>query len=357
MVAQNTSGWSRPQLWAWLAIAAAIGFLVWLLAPILSPFLFGAILAYILDPIVERLTNRYFPRTLAVVLVMLIVFTLFAALLLVVLPLLYKETRLLMEKAPAFLDWTDQHAAPWLKQKFDLDAQFDVATVKQMARDAFAGNDDLMKRLLSSVGVGSLAVITFVVNLVLVPVVLFFLLRDWNKVLAIVESLIPLQARAKALVIAREIDAVLAEYLRGEVLVILIMSTYYVVALSLARLEFALPIGIITGLAVVVPYVGITIGVFLATAAGLLQFDNLTGVLWVWLAIGIGQALEGLAVTPLIVGNRIGLHPVAVIFALLAFGQVFGFLGVLLALPASAAVLVGLRHLRAAYVASPLYGK
>ena len=200
---------ASPQLWAWAAIALAAGFLVWLLSPILAPFLFGAILAYILDPIVERLTNRYFPRTLAVVLVLLIVFALFVALLLVVLPLLYKETRLLMEKAPAFLDWTDQHAAPWLKQKFDLDTQFDVQTVKQMARDAFAGNEDLMKRLLSSVGVGSLAVITFVVNLVLVPVVLFFLLRDWNKVLAIVESLIPLQARPKALAIAREIDAVL----------------------------------------------------------------------------------------------------------------------------------------------------
>ena len=357
MAAQHMSEWSRPQLWAWLAIAAAIAVLVWLLAPILAPFLFGAILAYILDPIVERLTNRYFPRTLAVVLVMLLVFALFVALLLVVLPLLYKETRLLLEKAPAFLDWTDQHAAPWLKQKFDLDMQFDVQTVKQMARDAFAGNDDLMKRVLSSVGVGGLAVIAFIVNLVLVPVVLFFLLRDWNKLLSSVEGLIPLHVRPKALMMAREIDAVLAEYLRGEVLVILIMSTYYVVALWLARLEFALPIGIIAGLAVVVPYVGITIGVFLATAAALLQFDSLTGVLWVWFAIGIGQALEGTAVTPLIVGNRIGLHPVAVIFALLAFGQVFGFVGVLLALPASAVVLVGLRHLRAAYVASPLYGK
>jgi len=192
---------------------------------------------------------------------------------------------------------------------------------------------------------------------VLVPVVLFFLLRDWNRLLAIVESLMPLHVRPKALTMAREVDAVLAEYLRGEVLVIFLMSTYYVVALSLTRLEFALPIGIIAGLAVIVPYVGITIGVFLATAAALLQFDNLTGVLWVWLAIGIGQALEGMAVTPLILGNRIGLHPVAVIFALLAFGQVFGFVGVLLALPASAVVLVGLRHLRAAYVASPLYGK
>jgi predicted PurR-regulated permease PerM len=133
------------------------------------------------------------------------------------------------------------------------------------------------------------------------------------------------------------------------------MSTYYCVALSLAGLDFALPIGIVTGLAVLVPYVGITVGLFLATAAALLQFGTLAGLLWVWLAIGIGQALEGMAVTPLIVGNRIGLHPVAVIFALLAFGQVFGFFGVLLALPASAALLVGLRHLRAAYVAGPLY--
>src|SRR5258708_2883055 len=352
----DMSALARPQLWAWLAIAVAIAFLAWLLAPILAPFLVGAILACILDPIVERLTHRYFPRTLAVLLVMLLVFALFVALLLVVLPLLYKETRLLLEKLPAFLDWIHQHAAPWLKQRFDIDMQVDVQTVKQMAREAFAGNEDLMKRLLSSLGVGSLAVLVFVVNLVLVPVVLFFLLRDWNRLLSFAESLIPLRVREKALTMAREVDAVLAEYLRGEVLVILIMSTYYVAALSLARLDFALPIGIITGLAVIVPYVGIAIGMFLATAAALLQFDSLTGVLWVWLAIGIGQALEGMAITPLIVGNRIGLHPVAVIFALLAFGQVFGFFGVLLALPASAVMLVGLRHLRAAYVASPLYG-
>jgi predicted PurR-regulated permease PerM len=135
------------------------------------------------------------------------------------------------------------------------------------------------------------------------------------------------------------------------------MSIYYSTALWVARLDFALPIGIITGLAVVVPYVGIVIGLLLATAAALLQFDSMTGVLWVWLAIGIGQALEGMLLTPLIVGERIGLHPVAVIFALLAFGQVFGFFGVLLALPASAVLLVALRHVLAAYESGPLYGR
>ena len=348
---------ARPQLWAWLAIAAAVVFLVWLLAPILAPFLFAAILAYILDPIVERLTNRYFPRPLAALLVMLVALGLLVALALVVLPLVYRETQLLVQKLPSLLDWLNQNAAPWLRDRLGLDLSLDVTSLKEMARDAFSANEDLAKRLLHSLGVGGLAVIGFVVNLVLVPVVLFYLLRDWHGLLALLESLVPPRARPKLIGMAGEIDVVLAEYLRGEMLVILIMSTYYCVALSLTGLDFALPIGIITGLAVLVPYVGITVGLFLATAAALLQFGSVAGLLWVWLAIGIGQGLEGMAVTPLIVGNRIGLHPVAVIFALLAFGQVFGFFGVLLALPASAALLVGLRHLRAAYVASPLYGR
>jgi predicted PurR-regulated permease PerM len=348
---------ARPQLWAWLAIAAAIGLLVWLLSPILAPFLAAAILAYILDPLVERMTRRRLPRTLSVVFVLLLTLTLLVALLLVVLPLAYKETRLLMEKLPGFLDWLNQHAAPWLKARLDIDLQFDVATVKQMARDAFAQNEDLTKSVLRSLGSGGLAVIAFVANLVLLPVVLFYLLRDWNSLVASVEALIPRRAHDKALTMARDIDAVLAEWLRGQLLVVLLMSTYYSIALWLAGLDFALPIGIITGLAVIVPYVGIVIGLVLATVAALLQFDSLTGVLWVWLAIGIGQGLEGMLVTPLIVGQRIGLHPVAVIFALLAFGQVFGFFGVLLALPASAVLLVALRHLRAAYVAGPLYGR
>jgi predicted PurR-regulated permease PerM len=152
------------------------------------------------------------------------------------------------------------------------------------------------------------------------------------------------------------VDVVLAEFLRGQLLVILAMSVFYVLALWLARLEFALPIGLIAGLLSIVPYVGALVGFVLASMAALMQFDSLWSVAWVWLAFGIGQALEGMAVTPLLVGERIGLHPVAVIFALLAFGQIFGFFGVLLALPASAALLVALRHLRRAYMKSSLYG-
>ncbi len=147
----------------------------------------------------------------------------------------------------------------------------------------------------------------------------------------------------------------LAEFLRGQLLVIVVMVLFYSTALWLTGLEFALPIGIITGGLVFLPYIGAFIGTVLGTIAALLQFDSFTGVLFVWLAFGLGQTLEGTLVTPLLVGKRIGLHPVAVIFSLLAFGQVFGFFGVLLALPASAALLVGMRHLGSAYLASDLY--
>jgi predicted PurR-regulated permease PerM len=210
--------------------------------------------------------------------------------------------------------------------------------------------------LLGSLKIGGLALITFLVNVLLVPVVLFFLLRDWSLLLARVDSMIPRRLHARARAFLGEIDAVLAEFLRGQLIVMLVMSVYYSVALWLTDLEFWLPIGVITGLLVIIPYVGAFTGFLLGTIAALLQFGSMEGVAWVWLAFASGQALEGMAVTPLLVGKRIGLHPVAVIFALLAFGQLFGFFGVLLALPASAALLVALRHLSAAYVAGPLYG-
>ena len=345
-----------PRFWGWLAVALAVGGLLYLLSPILAPFLFAAILAYILDPLVERLTGKFVPRTLAVLLAMFGVLVAIVALALIVLPLFVKELRLLAERVPEFIVWLNQRLAPFLERHLGVAFQFDVDTVRRLAGDLVADNQDLVARLLGSLKIGGLAVLAFIVNLLLVPVVLFYLLRDWNPLLARVDALIPRRAYDKAKTILREVDVVLAEFLRGQLLVILAMGVFYVLALWLARLEFALPIGLIAGLLSIVPYVGALVGFVLASMAALMQFDSLWSVAWVWLAFGIGQALEGMAVTPLLVGERIGLHPVAVIFALLAFGQIFGFFGVLLALPASAALLVALRHLRRAYLASSLYG-
>ncbi len=347
---------ANPNFWGWLAIALIVGGLLYLLSPILAPFLFAAILAYILDPLVERLTGRYVPRTLAVVLVMVGVLALLVALALVVLPLFAKELRLLAERMPAFIAWLNQRVAPLAQSYLGVSFQFDVETVRALASELVVENQDLVGRLLGSLKIGGLALLAFFVNLLLVPVVLFYLLRDWNALLAKVDRLIPRHLHAKARKMLGEVDAVLAEFLRGQLTVILVMSVYYVLALWFAGLQFALPIGLITGLLVFVPYVGALLGFALGTAAALMQYDGAWGLVWVWVAFGVGQTLEGMVVTPWLVGDRIGLHPVAVIFALLAFGQLFGFFGILLALPASAALLVALRHLRGAYLASSLYG-
>ena len=345
-----------PRLWGWLAIALAAGGLLYALSPILAPFLAGAILAYVLNPLVARLTGKRVGRTSAVVLVLLLALLAVVALLLVILPLFYKELRMLAERLPELVNWLNQGATPWLAERLGIAVHFDLDTLKQMAGGAFDAKQDLLSKMLGSAHIGGLLLLGILVNLLLIPVVLFFLLRDWNDIVARADAFIPRHVHGRARAIFGEIDAVLAEFLRGQLLVMLLMSVYYVAALWLTRLEFALPIGLITGLLVFVPFVGSATGFVLATIAAFLQFGNLADVGWVWLAIGIGQALEGMAVTPLLVGKRIGLHPVAVIFALLAFGQIFGFFGVLLALPASAALLVALRHLKSAYLAGSLYG-
>ncbi|MFH1605291.1 MAG: AI-2E family transporter [Pseudomonadota bacterium] len=339
----------------WLIPAAALILLLYFLSPILAPFLFAAILAYIGTPLVSWLARHRLPRALGAILVLLALIGLLLLLLLILLPLFIKEFRLLSERLPGFLAQLNDHLAPWIKARFDIEMQFDFGSLKDLVGENRQGAEGLGMKLLASLRIGGLAVLGFVVNLVLVPVVLFYLLRDWNGLLGKIDDLLPRRWQPHLNTIAKEIDAVLAEFLRGQIAVMVLMSVVYVSGLWLAGLEFALPIGIVTGMLVFIPYVGMITGLLLATLAAMMQFSSLSGVIPVWIVFGVGQALEGTLVTPFLVGKRIGLHPLAVIFALLAFGQIFGFFGVLLALPASAALLVGLRHLLGRYRSGSLY--
>ena len=343
-------------LW-WFIPAAALIALLYALSPILAPFLFAAILAYISNPLVSWLARHRVRRALGTGLMMILLAGLLVLLLLILLPLFIKEVGLLSERLPGLLAQLNDKLAPWLKARFDVELQFDLAALKSLLQENLQGADGLGMKLFASIKIGGLAVLGFVVNLLLVPVVLFYLLRDWNTLLARIEGLLPRRWHSNLPGIAAEIDAVLAEFLRGQIAVMILMSVLYVLGLWLVGLEFALPIGIITGMLVFVPYVGMLTGLILATLVAFMQFPGVNGVIPVWIVFGIGQALEGMLVTPLLVGQRIGLHPVAVIFALLAFGQIFGFFGILLALPASAALLVGLRHLGRQYLNSSLYKK
>ncbi len=339
----------------WGLLAAVAGWLLYLLGPILAPFLFAAILAYVCNPLVERLERLKIPRTLGTIFAMSLLFGAFVVLLLIMIPLFEKQVTLFLERLPGYLDWARQHLAPWLKENFGLELQIDSAYLKQALTEHWQGAGGLAAQFLPSLKSGGLAVVAFFANLVLVPVVLFYVLRDWNLIVGRIDEFIPRSWHGQVAALAREVDDVLGSFLRGQISVMLLMSLFYSLGLWLAGLELALPIGIVAGMLVFVPYLGMIVGLTLATLAGLMQFQSLNGMIPVWLVFGAGQALEGMAVTPWLVGERIGLHPVAVIFAVLAFGQLFGFFGVLLALPASAVLLVGLRMLRKKYLESGLY--
>lgn len=336
-------------LW-WLALAGAGAVVVYLLSPILTPFLFAATLAYICNPLLGGLERRKVPRTLGTALVLLLLLAVFVVLLLVMLPLLVKQVRAIAEQMPVYVEWIRAALAPMVERQFGV--ELDVALIKTWLLEHVEEIRNLALRLLPSIRTGGLALIGFVVNLVLVPVVLFYFLRDWNQMVKNVDGVIPRRWHATATKLFKEIDEVLGQFLRGQLMVMLLMGIFYAVGLWIAGLDFALSVGIIAGLVTFVPYLGVVIGVTLATLTGLLQFGELTPLLWVWAVFGAGQLVEGYLLVPMLVGERIGLHPVAVIFALLAFGQLFGFFGVLLALPASAALLVWLRHVRGSYLAS-----
>jgi predicted PurR-regulated permease PerM len=270
-------------------------------------------------------------------------------------PLVQAEIGMLVRRLPDLAELYAAAVAPWLADHFGLHLQLDLATAKQLIAENVDGARAVSLRLLAGVRTGGALLIALLVNLALIPVVMFYLLRDWRTLVDRVDDLVPRAWLPTVRGIAGDIDNVLAEFLRGQALVMLSLALYYTIALSLAGLRYALPIGILTGLLVFIPYVGFGLGFVLGVVAALLQWSGWPAFVGVLAVYGIGQLLENYVLVPWLVGDRIGLHPIAVIFALLAFGQLFGFAGVLLALPVSAALLVGLRHLRAEYLMSPFY--
>jgi predicted PurR-regulated permease PerM len=345
----------RLQALVWIGLGLAILWLLWLLSPILAPFLLAAILAYICDPLVDRLEGWRIPRPAGVLIVMLLLAAAIALLALTLVPLVHREALQLADRLPEAIAVLNERFAPWLRQRFGLDVQFDAAMLRQLLTDNQDGAQELAAKLLASLKIGGMALFGLLANLLLAPVVMFYLLRDWKGILARLENMIPRRWHGKSTQILHDIDAVLAEFLRGQVSVMLLLAIYYCLGLWAAGVDFALPLGLVTGLLVFIPYLGYATGFVLALLVATLQFEGWGVIIGMLLVFGVGQMLESFLLTPFLVGERIGLHPLAVIFALMAFGQLFGFFGVLLALPASAALLVGLREVRAAYLDSTFY--
>jgi len=346
----------------WALIALITGFVLWLLAPVLTPFVVAAVLAYALTPVVDWLDqvgSARVPRVLAVLLVELLFLVVLLAIVLLMVPILIKELPQLREQVPVLLDGLNAFVKTGLAQ-LGIESSMDVGSIKAFVLKHLSANmEGIFGSALTSLKLGGSVALAVIGNAVLIPVALFYLLMDWHRFVARVLEFVPPRLRIFFDGFTKEADAVLGQYLRGQLLVMGVLAIYYSAALALFGLDLALPIGVFTGLAVFVPYLGFGLGLSLATLAGFLEFAASAGpvkvLVMVTVVYGVGQIFEGFFLTPRLVGKRIGLHPLAVIFALLAFGQVFGFVGVLIALPASAVLLVALRRARTHYLASKLY--
>lgn len=345
-----------PQ-YLWVVGAAIVAVLaLHFLGPVLTPFLIGAIFAYLGTPIVNAMQRRGVPRALGSTVTVLLFIVAVLAVLLVLVPLVQAELALAMTKLPELAGRLFADVAPWVERNLGITLAFDLATLRDLLAENVESAKALSLRLLSGLRAGGVLALAVIVNAVLIPVVMFYLLRDWTMIWERFFELVPHRWRARTRQITGQVDAVLAEFLRGQGLVMVSLALYYMIGLSIAGLQYALPIGVLTGLLVLIPYVGFGTGFVLGMIAALLQWNGVGPFLAILSVYAVGQVLENYVLIPWLIGDRIGLHPLAVIFALLAFGTLFGFAGVLLALPASAALLVGLRHLRAAYSESALYG-
>lgn len=345
----------RVQTVAWTVVGLAMLGLFYLLSPILTPFAIAAVFAYISDPAVNGLVARRVPRTAAVLLVIVTLGIVLLLGFLIVVPLVYREAVILIARLPDLMERLNTEIVPMLNARLGLEVQLDLSALKNWVSSNRDQATDLIPILLSKAGQGGMALVAVATNLVLVPIVMFYLLQEWPRIIAAIKDTLPRPLLPRTLKIVGDIDSVLSEFLRGQLSVMLLLASFYSLGLWMAGLKFALPVGVITGLLAFIPFVGFGGGLLLAIMAALLQGEGWSPLVGVAVVFGIGQVLESYVLTPYLVGERIGLHPLAVIFALMAFGQLFGFVGMLVALPASAAILVGLRELRQEWLASPVY--
>lgn len=347
--------------WFILALIAGGGWLLYLLAPVITPFVMSAGLAFLGDPLVDRLERMKFfkwpvGRTVAVVLVFLLISTVLVIVFLLFIPLLSAQVQKLVVKAPEMFEWLIGTALPWVQTKLGLTSfQLDAESLAEAVKSYWKEASTALVGVLGTVSRGGQAVITWVMNLVLVPVVTFYLLRDWDKLVEGIRTLVPRQIEPVVSTLSKEIEDVLGAFIRGQLMVMVALGVIYSLGLWAVGLDLALIIGMGAGLLSIVPYLGTFVGVIAALIAAVFQFQDVIHPVFVLAVFAVGQSLEGMVLTPKLVGDRVGLHPVAVIFAVLAGGQLFGFLGILLALPVASALNVLVRYMHQKYQRSSVY--
>ncbi|MBB4125690.1 putative PurR-regulated permease PerM [Xanthomonas translucens] len=343
----------------WAAVIVGVLWVIALLAPILTPFVLALLLGWLGDPLVDRLERAGRSRNMAVTLVFVLMLLLLVLALLILVPMLERQIVTFIDVLPQARDWFTGTAIPWAEQKTGLQlmAWLDPERLIEWIRGHWQQAGGVAATFFGYLSRSGFAMVTWVVNLVLLPILTFYFLRDWDILVERVAATIPRNHVATVGRLARQSNDVLGAFIRGQFLVMLALGVIYAGGLSLVGLNLGLLIGIVAGLISFIPYLGATTGILLAVLAALVQakgFD-LQLLILVGVVFTVGQLLESYVLTPRIVGDKIGLHPVAVIFAVMAGGQLFGFLGMLLALPVAAVANVLLHYLHEQYRQSELY--
>jgi len=351
-------GHDASRRWQLFAIAAVIAYLIWLLAPVLMPFAVAAMLAYLGDPLADRLERVGLNRAWASTIVFVVLLVAVVGVLLLLVPLVSRQIENLIANLPHYGAWAQNVAWPWLQTRLNLDPHtFDSDSLLTTIKSHMGSIGDVAGAVLGKVSRSGLGIAMWLTNLVLIPVVAFYLLRDWDRLMGTIDRMLPRSLQPTIAHLARESDRILGAFVRGQMLVMLALGVFYGAGLGLVGLTVGPLIGMVAGLLSFVPYLGFIIGFVAAMIAALVQYGDWTHVLLVGGVFLIGQLLEGYVLVPKLVGDKIGLHPVAVIFAVLAGGYLFGFLGVLLALPAASVIMVLLRYLIERYRLSELYNQ
>lgn len=345
------------RFWFWVLLGVLSLALLVLLSPILTPFVAGALIAYLADPLADRLENLKLSRTLSVTIVFIAGVGIILLFLLVLIPLFIHQLQQFADFfSRGFDDTIRASVIPVLQEKFGIKLSLlDADEIIAMVTSNLKETGSFAKNAIQAISKSGFAVLGWVANLVLIPIISFYLLRDWDKLVAYIHDLLPRDIEPVVVMLAKDSDEMLGAFLRGQFSVMLALGTIYSIGLWAIGLDFALLIGFIAGLVSFVPYLGLIVGVGIAGLAILFQTGDAFQLFWVFAVFGVAQMIEGSVLTPLLVGERIGLHPVAVIFAVLAGGQLFGFFGILLALPVAAVLAVIMRHLHDSYMHSQIY--
>lgn len=334
-----------------------LAWVIHLFSPVMKPFVWAFVFAYLFGPMVRKLeSTKRFTRIRAVIVVFILISLLVWFAFLIILPVISGQISSVLSKLPSYLQWLNTHALQPIAKLLHIDSHyFDSESITQFIAQHLGSSGQIIKsigdKLIGSAG----TLISFLSYVLLIPVITFYLMCDWEVLLFKIRELIPKKHEETFCTLAKQSDHVLGEFLRGQLLVMLGLGILYALGLSLLGLEMAIPLGLFAGLVSFVPYLGLIVGVTLAGILAVLQFQDIWHPLGVALVFTIAQSIEATILTPKLVGHRTGLHPVTVMFAILAGGHLFGFTGILVALPVAAVLNVILSHYKQRYLSSNFY--